>query len=171
MICKVGPALLHVDTAPSSKMHSKTINNNPPPEKRLQTVGADNAKLARRATRVYLVEDSPQIQDSLLVFLHAPGDVEIVGFADNELEAVAAILADPVDTVVVDLNLREGSGMGVIEELRRANMMSQPMIIVFSNQFQPEIKMRALQLGADHFFDKSSEFENVKATIRTLRAQ
>ena len=93
------------------------------------------------------------------------------GFADNELEAVAAILADPVDTVVVDLNLREGSGMGVIEKLRRANMMSQPMIIVFSNQFQPEIKMRALALGADYFFDKSTEFENVKATIRTLRAQ
>ena len=171
MICQVPPTLLPVDTAPSPEMRSKTIDNNPLPESRLQTAGADNARPTRRATRVYLVEDSPHIQDSLLVFLHAPGDVEVVGFADNELEAVAAILADPVDTVVVDLNLREGGGMGVIEKLRRANMMSQPMIIVFSNQFQPEIKMRALQLGADYFFDKSSEFENVKATIRTLRAQ
>lgn len=165
------PTRQHVDTAPSSKMRSKTIDNNPPPENRLQTASAGSARPARRPTRVYLVEDSPHIQDSLLVFLHAPGEVEILGLADNELEAVAAILADPVDAVVVDLSLREGSGMGVIEKLRRANIVSQPMIIVFSNQFQPEIKARALQFGADHFFDKSSEFENVKATLRTLRAQ
>lgn len=152
-------------------MGSKTRDNKSPPENRLQTANRDNARPARRATRVYLVEDSPHIQDSLLVFLHAPGDVEIVGFADNELEAVTAILADPVDAVVVDLSLREGNGMAVIEKLRRANMMAQPMIIVFSNQSQPEIKMRALQLGADYFFDKSTESEKVRATLRALSAQ
>ena len=141
------------------------------PENRLQTASTDDSRPARRALRVYLVEDSPHIQDSLLVFLHAPGDVEMVGFADNELEAVAAILADPVDAVIVDLNLREGNGMAVIEKLRCANFIAQPRNIVFSNQSQPEIKMRALQLGADYFFDKSTESENVRATLRALRAQ
>lgn len=152
-------------------MRSKTLDNESSPDNHLQTANADNARPERRATRVYLVEDSPHIQDSLLVFLHAPGNVEIVGFADNELEAVAAILADPVDAVVVDLSLREGSGMAVIEKLRCANFTAQPKIIVFSNQSQPEIKMRALQLGADYFFDKSTESENVRATLRALHAQ
>ena len=122
-----------------------------------------------QALRVYVVEDSPHLQDSLLVFLHAPGQVEIVGLADNEAEAVAASLANPVDVVIVDLNLREGSGIAVIEKLRRAQSNAQPKIIVFTNQPFPEIKQRAMQLGADYFFDKSADAQSVRDTLQVLR--
>src|SRR6185369_13503136 len=65
------------------------------------------------ALRVYLVEDSAHVRELLLDFLQVPGEVEIVGFSDNEAESMAAMIADPVDAVIVDLKLREGSGMGV----------------------------------------------------------
>ena len=123
-----------------------------------------------RPVRVYLVEDSPQVRDLLLDFLNVANEVEIVGTADNELESVAAILADPVDVVIVDLNLREGSGMGVIAKLRRARMKQQPKIIVFSNHNFNAIRQRAMNLGADHFFDKSTEFEAMRAEIYAVRA-
>lgn len=122
-----------------------------------------------QALRVYVVEDSPQLQDSLLVFLHVPGHVEIVGLADNEAEAVAAILANPVDVVIVDLNLREGSGIAVIEKLRRAQPKAPPKFIVFTNQPFPEIRQRAMDLGADYFFDKSADAESVRDTLQFLR--
>ena len=120
--------------------------------------------------RVYLVEDSPHVRDLLLDFLNVANEVEIVGTADNELESVAAILADPVDVVIVDLKLREGSGMAVITKLRKARMKQQPKIIVFSNHHFDAIRQRAMQLGADHFFDKSTEYEALRAEIYAVRS-
>ena len=122
-----------------------------------------------RALRVYLVEDSPHVRDLLLDFLNIPGEVEIVGFADTELDSVAAIIAEPVDAVIVDLKLREGSGMAVIEKLRAANLNPQPKIIVFTNHPFPEIRKRAMNLGADYFFDKSADYDGVRTTLQGLR--
>ena len=110
------------------------------------------------------------MRDLLLDFLHVPGEVEIVGYADTEAESVAAILSQPVDAVIVDLKLREGSGMGVIESLRKANLSPAPKIIVFTNHPFPEIRRRATQLGADFFFDKSADYDSVRTTLQTLRA-
>lgn len=122
-----------------------------------------------RALRVYLVEDSSHVRDLLLDFLNVEGEVEIVGFSDNEADSVAAIIADPVDSVIVDLKLREGSGMGVIERLRKANLNPSPKIIVFTNHPFPEIRQHAMRLGADYFFDKSADYENLRATLQAMR--
>jgi DNA-binding NarL/FixJ family response regulator len=125
--------------------------------------------LKQRTLRVYLVEDSPHVRELLLDFLHVPGEVEIVGFADNESDAVAAMLAQPVDVAIVDLKLREGGGMAVIERLRKSNLFPQPKIIVFTNHPFPEIRKRAMQLGADYFFDKSADYDSVRTTLQALR--
>ncbi|MEP7155912.1 MAG: response regulator [Betaproteobacteria bacterium] len=131
---------------------------------------ADEATSGRAPLRVYLVEDSAHVRDLLLDFLHVPGEVEIVGYADNETESVADMLARPVDAIIVDLKLREGSGMSVIEKLRKANLNPQPKIIVFTNHPFPEIKRRAMQLGADYFFDKSADYDSVRSTLQKLRS-
>ena len=124
-----------------------------------------------RTVRVFLIEDSPYVRDLLLDFLHAPGEVEIVGYADTEDDAVAAIIAQPVDAVIVDLKLREGSGMAVIQRLRKASLNPPPTLIVFSNHPLPEIKQRAMKLGADYFFDKSGDYDSVRATLQALRTK
>ena len=122
-----------------------------------------------RPLRVYLVEDSAHVRDLLLDFLQVPGEVEIVGYADTEADSVAAIIAQPVDAVIVDLKLRQGGGMGVIEKLRQAHLTPPPKIIVFTNHPFPEIRRRAMQLGADYFFDKSADYDSVRATLQSLR--
>ena len=145
--------------------------NKPPPEISAEVNGLIAKVSANTALRVYLVEDSPHVRDLLLDFLNVPGEVEIVGYADNEIESVAAMLADPVDAVIVDLKLREGSGMAVIEKLRAAKLNPEPRIIVFTNHPFPEIKARAMQLGADYFFDKSADYDSLRTTLQTLRTQ
>ena len=119
--------------------------------------------------RVYLVEDSAHVRDLLLDFLHVPGEVEIVGYSDTEAGAVAGIISQPIDAVIVDLKLREGSGMAVIERLRKAGLTPPPTIIVFTNHPFPEIRQRAIFLGANHFFDKSADYDSVRATLQALR--
>ncbi len=128
-----------------------------------------NVAINPRPLRDFLVEDSPHVRDLLLDFLHLPGEVEILGYADTEDNSVAAIIAQPVDAVIVDLKLKEGSGMGVIERLRKANLNPPPKLIVFTNHPFPEIKQRAMNLGADYFFDKSADYDSVRATLQALR--
>ncbi len=128
-----------------------------------------NVAINPRPLRVFLVEDSPHVRDLLLDFLHVPGEVEIIGYADTEDDSVEAIIAQPVDAVIVDLKLKEGSGMAVIERLRKANLSPSPKLIVFTNHPFPEIKRRAMKLGADYFFDKSADYDSVRTTLQALR--
>lgn len=60
--------------------------------------------------------------------------------ADNGYESVAAILANPVDTVIVELKRREGRGMDVINQLRDAALDAEPNAIVFTNHPFAEIR-------------------------------
>ena len=78
--------------------------------------------------RVFLVEDSPSVRDRLIDFLAEPGKVDVIGFADTETEAVRQLWAEPFDVAIVDLNLREGTGMGVIESLRALQSVPRPTV-------------------------------------------
>ena len=154
----------------SRQLNTVTPANKLPTQSMPQPTDAGVTVEVRQLLRVFLVEDSPHVRDLLLDFLNEPGEVEIVGYADTEIDSVAAILADPVDVVIVDLRLREGSGMAVIEKLREANLQPQPKIIVFTNHPFPEIRARAMQIGADYFFDKSADYDRVRTTLQALRA-
>jgi DNA-binding NarL/FixJ family response regulator len=69
--------------------------------------------------------------------------------------------------VVVDLQLREGSGFGVLQHLK----LNHPdlLAIVLTNSNTAAMRARSLALGAHHFLDKSSEFERVAELLEGLR--
>ncbi len=135
----------------------------------LQSLDAFGGAAVRAPLRVFLVEDSPEVRDLLLDYLHVAGEVEIVGYADTEDDAVAAVFAKPVDAVIVDLKLRLGSGMEVLRRLREAGQIPAPTLIVFTNHPLPAIRARAMKFGADFFFDKSIDYEKVRGTLLALR--
>jgi len=60
--------------------------------------------------RVFLVEDSATIRDRLIETISSLGNIEVVGHAETEAAAIAALQAEPCDAVVLDLQLREGLG-------------------------------------------------------------
>lgn len=111
------------------------------------------------ALRAYIVEDSPTIRENLIETLHELADVDAVGLADTEREAKAWLAqhADEWDVAVVDLFLREGSGLGVVESLRGRRRGQK--VIVLSNHATSDMRRRCAQLGADAVFDKSTEID------------
>lgn len=121
--------------------------------------------------KVFIVEDSVRVRELLMDFLHVPGELEVVGYADTESESIDALTHTPVDAAVVDLRLRQGSGLEVIDKVRKANADRKPKIIVFTNHPFPEVRKRAMQLGADFFFDKSADYDLVKSTLLEMRGK
>jgi two-component system OmpR family response regulator len=113
------------------------------------------------ALRAYIVEDSATIRENLIETLLELAQVECVGLADAENEAKAWLTVNPHawDIAVVDLFLRQGSGLKVVEACRKRRPGQK--VIVLSNHATADIRRRCAQLGADAVFDKSTEIDNL----------
>ena len=139
----------------------------PPPLHSLET--SESTESHGRCLRVFLVEDSASIRDRLGDFLSEPGKVEMIGFASTEAEAVRQLTAQTVDVAIVDLNLKEGTGIGVIESVRALHATAPPTIVVLTNYAFPEFEAACRERGADYFFDKSTQFGAVKMLLQSIR--
>jgi two-component system OmpR family response regulator len=71
----------------------------------------------QRPLRVLLIEDSPLIRRHLVALLEDNADINVTGEVDTEAAAIAALDSTVFDAAVVDLQLREGSGFGVLQHL------------------------------------------------------
>lgn len=98
-----------------------------------------------------------------------PG-VEVVGVDDSEPGAIAWLDARDWDAVVVDLKIREGSGIRVLEHLR-APRFADRIKVVLTNYGYAELEKRCLSLGADAFFDKSSDIDRFLAFLRSAASR
>ncbi|MDM0010673.1 response regulator transcription factor [Variovorax sp. J22G73] len=113
--------------------------------------------------KAYLVEDSPVIRENLVGFLEEVADAHVVASASTEDEAITwlRLHRDDWDLTIVDLFLKRGNGLGVIHACR--NRAPHQKVIVLSNYATADMRERSQQLGADAFFDKSAELDQLVA--------
>jgi DNA-binding NarL/FixJ family response regulator len=109
--------------------------------------------------KAYIVEDSPTIRDNLIETLKELALVDPVGTAETEHEGRRWLAQNDGtwDLAIVDLFLREGSGLNILEACRRRR--PEQKIIVLSNHASRDVRWRCQQLGADAVFDKSTEID------------
>ena len=109
--------------------------------------------------RTYIVEDNATIRENLIGTLEELASVEAVGFAETEDEGKRWLIAstDSWDLAIVDLFLRQGSGLGVLAACR--DRRPGQKMVVLSNYATPDVRMRCAQLGVDAVFDKSNEID------------
>ncbi|WCM87437.1 response regulator [Acidovorax sp. NCPPB 3576] len=109
--------------------------------------------------RTYIVEDNATIRENLIGTLEELAEVEAVGIAETEDEGKEWLAnnAGQWDLAIVDLFLRQGSGLGVLAACR--NRTAGQKMVVLSNYATPDVRMRCAQLGVDAVFDKSNEID------------
>ena len=122
--------------------------------------------VATATTRVLLVEDSAILTKLLTGLIDAEPGVRVVARADTAAAATDAIASEAPDIVVLDLRLREGSGFDVLRALRTADV--RPACIVLTNHSSPSYRKAALEAGATHFFDKSTQIPLMLSVVRSL---
>jgi DNA-binding NarL/FixJ family response regulator len=109
--------------------------------------------------KTYLVEDNPTIRDNLIATLEELASVDAVGTTDNENDGKAWLLKNPHlwDLAILDLFLKQGSGLGVLAACRDRRPTQK--VVVLSNYATADIRQRCAQLGVDAVFDKSNEID------------
>jgi len=118
--------------------------------------------------KAYLVEDTPVIRENLVGFLEDVADAEVVACAGTEEEAVSWLgqHRNGWDLTIVDLFLQRGNGLGVITACR--NRAPHQKVVVLSNYATADMRDRSTRLGADAFFDKSAELDQLVAYCATV---
>ena len=107
---------------------------------------------------VFVVEDNAEIQENLVGALEELTCVRVVGGSATEDGAMEWIGRNSDwDMLIVDLFLKGGSGMRLVQRVQRAR--PDQKIIIFSNYVNASVRKRCAQLGVDAVFDKSTEID------------
>jgi DNA-binding NarL/FixJ family response regulator len=118
---------------------------------------------------VFIVEDNKWFLQLLNDLVLSVPNASVVGSADTAQGAIAAILAAQPDVVLLDLMLKEGTGFDVLRGVREKAPNIQ--ILVVTSFPNPGIKNACLIGGADGFFDKLLEMDEVRRTLEALAAK
>ena len=123
-----------------------------------------SAGSGKAALRVVLVEDSPLIAERVRDLLETEAGAKVVYVADDESAAIRAVREHDADVMILDLQLRRGTGFNVLRALGE----SRPTTIIMTNYAQPQYRARAKEFGIEYFLDKSSDFEKLVGILAEI---
>jgi len=121
--------------------------------------------------RVALVDDSERIRARLAEMLGEIPNVEIAFAADTEGDAVRLIAQEPWDVLILDLQLRVGTGLGVLKAMQGLRGQDVRVAMIFTNYGFRQYRERTMSLGADYFFDKAKDFDALRNAVTERAAK
>ena len=130
----------------------------------------DSVKLAKdmdalRSCKIMIIDDEPLVVRVVKRFLAGDGFTNFVTVEDSR-EAMAAVLRESPDVVLLDIMMPNVTGLDILRERQKdQSMMLVPFIILSANS-ENQIKREALALGATDFLSKP-----VDASDLTVRVQ
>jgi len=116
---------------------------------------------------VLIVEDSYFFSKWLSNELLSIDNINIAAIVDNSQEAINILADKNIDLAIIDVRLKEGLGTDVLKTIKAR--ASGTKVIIFTNH--NEFKKECLKLGADYFYDKSNEFDELIESIISLSVQ
>ena len=127
-------------------------------------------------SRLLIVDDNADNRDVLARRLKRLGYVN-VAFAEDGIEAMAAIEASSFDAVLLDVMMPRMNGIEVLEALRDQNRLEQTPVIMISASTEIDTVVRCLELGAEDYLPKPFNPVLLRARLgsvlekRALRAE
>src|ERR1051325_11629426 len=119
-----------------------------------------------RNIKVFVADDSMVLRERLLEMLREIPGVEVLGCAEDGLQTIRCVRELKPDVVVLDIQMPCGTGLDVLKNTKHGT--EGPVFVVFTNFPYPQYRKRALECGAEFFFDKTTEFEKLRELFGQL---
>lgn len=116
--------------------------------------------------RVALIEHSEEMRKRLVGLLEETAGIEIIGCAADGGEGLRMLSTERPDAVFLDVALPGRGGAKLLREIRRS--LPEIMIVALSDESVPQYRSRCIELGANFFVDRSSEFERILSVVEDL---
>ncbi len=115
---------------------------------------------------VFVAENSAVMDKYLRSMLSDISGVTVVGHSVDEQDAIKHIDALLPDVVILDVSLQSGSGIGVLENVKKHHAKIKViMLTYYSDEYYAD---RCKRAGADYFFDKSFQLAQVRAVFLAM---
>lgn len=114
--------------------------------------------------QVLIVDDSILIRRCLIKLFDLIPTVTGLTEATNVPEAIRLLGEVCPQVVILDLHLPGGSGFDVLR--RTQSDPHKPLVIILTNYSSQQFRKEAMDGGADYFFDKSNEYEQLLQVVR-----
>jgi DNA-binding NarL/FixJ family response regulator len=122
----------------------------------------------RQPVQVVLIDDSVLVRRRLADLLDELENVVLVGEARSADEGLELLTSLQPDVVILDVRMPGRSGIGLLEDMLRVD--PRPAVIVLTNYPYVAYRRRCMDLGAQYFFDKSSQFNRVSDVLNEIAA-
>lgn len=118
-----------------------------------------------RPQKILLIDDHAVVREGVRrLLLELPGIT--ITEASGGQEALSRFRTDPVDIVILDLNLAGIGGLELLRRLLRENPRAR--VIVFSMHAEPLYAARAMRLGAKGYVSKSAPAEELITAVKRV---
>ncbi|MFL0457561.1 response regulator [Brachybacterium paraconglomeratum] len=119
-----------------------------------------------RPLRVVLVDDEHLIRSALATMLSLEEDLEVLGEAGTVAEGARLIAETTPDIAVVDLQLPDGDGLELCEQIAEASPATRCLIL--TSHARPGYLKRALAQGVLGFLPKTTSAEQLARAVRSV---
>jgi DNA-binding response OmpR family regulator len=119
--------------------------------------------------KVLIIEDDPDTQRGLATLLKSEGFV--ANFASDGATALSVASREEPDVILLDLGLPAGDGFVVLDRLKKHLTLNSVPVIVVSARDAEANRPKALQAGAEAYFQKPADFEALMKAIRSAIGQ
>ena len=118
-------------------------------------------------TRLLLLDDHPLVRQGIAGLL-SDGGFDVAGQAGTTEDALRLLGQEPVDVVVLDLSLEEGSGLDFLAAVR--DRFPGMCAVVYSVHADGDRVRRAFATGAMGYVTKAEDPEILAECVRRVRA-
>jgi DNA-binding NarL/FixJ family response regulator len=129
-------------------------------------MNAQRSGTVGRKGRIFVVDDHPLVREGLANLINAQHDLMVCGEAEDSTQAIARIVKARADVALVDISLKNESGLELVKDLR--SQFPPLALIVLSMHDEALYAERALRAGARAYVMKREASKNVLASIRRV---
>jgi DNA-binding NarL/FixJ family response regulator len=119
-------------------------------------------------TRMVLVDDHALVREGLKAMLSSTPEFEVVGEADNAVEALAIVAAAQPHLVLMDVGMKGTNGIELTAQLLAQHR--HLLVLMLSMYDNPATVNRAMEAGARGYVLKDAPSQDIVRAIQCLRA-
>lgn len=122
--------------------------------------------LKARSIRTIVVDDMPEMLQTMSGILNQYPSLSIIGTASTGLEAIGLATTELPDLICMDVNMPEMNGLQAALEIKER--LPRTKILIVSANDDPDIALAAMDVGADGFIPKGKIVEKMGWHIERL---
>ena len=118
--------------------------------------------------RIFIVDDHPVVVAGLTALLGQLADIRVAGWASNAFQTLPLLKENPVDLVLLDINLPDVNGIELCRRIKKE--FPEMKVLALSTFSDRSYISRMIDSGASGYLIKSASREEISTAVHTAMA-